>query len=653
MRRINLILLLAALILTISGPVRAENIGFYFGTFDPLHSGHLTVAQQAIHKLKLNQLYILPNYQPSNKPNASEFGNRFDMVKMLTYRISKIRTLKHKAIKEVYQRNPKNYIGELIAHIRSKHGPEHQYFHVVGTDSFNKMARYKKLPTIDENRTVAVFQRPGYVARQTEIVKKLALQDKIRFFSIKTPDISSSRIRQAFSRGQLMHAEGLTSYISNYIQRTGLYGYLQPQFSLEDLREHIEPHYQMKIVDLSKISSSEKTFQKLELKDIIRSEILTQPLTLDVDHYLKSKIPPFIYKLLSTRNVQTLFIGGLYKDSLSFIKQLNFEFKHVYVISPKKKRVGLNYILGFTDNFPILMITNVFGQDRFYHHLLQYANLMYRSQRVLSNLQVYQDKDYKRLSKQLAEQSLDHLPSPENTTVVIGYHGAFNYMMSDLKQISQARKKLINHLTLKELNDFMLKHKRVLRSPPQKGTVYYPYWTYELPIRKGKHTFISFRNTYGSATRDLIMTLARKGFQHFILFGNAGGLSNRIKINHLYAPASVEFFQQKYLFVKNGSSTNYPVGSLVKVRSVLDETEAWLKQNGHLDLVDVENFDAVLASRLFPRIKLKSVVLVSDKPGEQDITKKDEDSQRLIKLKRYFFFKEIQDALKRRVFTFR
>ena len=85
----------------------------------------------------------------------------------------------------------------------------------------------------------------------------------------------------------------------------------------------------------------------------------------------------------------------------------------------------------------------------------------------------------------------------------------------------------------------------------------------------------------------------------------------------------------------------------MKVRSILDENDDWLKnmQNQHIDLVDVENYNAAAVIQENPTVWFYSGVLVTDKPGSLDITHKDEDSPKLITNKREFFFKVIMQIL--------
>src|SRR2546423_3377072 len=59
-------------------------IGIYAGTFDPVHSGHITFALQALEAAKLDKVYFLPERRPRNKQHVEHFGHRVAMLKRAT-----------------------------------------------------------------------------------------------------------------------------------------------------------------------------------------------------------------------------------------------------------------------------------------------------------------------------------------------------------------------------------------------------------------------------------------------------------------------------------------------------------------------------------------------------------------------------------------
>jgi nicotinate-nucleotide adenylyltransferase len=56
-------------------------IGIYAGTFDPVHTGHITFAMQSIEAAKLDKVYFLPERRPRNKEHVEHFGHRVAMIR--------------------------------------------------------------------------------------------------------------------------------------------------------------------------------------------------------------------------------------------------------------------------------------------------------------------------------------------------------------------------------------------------------------------------------------------------------------------------------------------------------------------------------------------------------------------------------------------
>jgi len=636
--RAALLPLIFCLFLGLSRPAQAAHIGYYFGTFDPLHKGHLNLAQAAIQTLKLDSLYILPNYSPTHKPGASSFMHRYHLVQMACQRERHFKTLAPEAFSKAYQQDPQDPIRPIIAAIQAQEGAKHTFYHINGTDSFNKMVSYHKLPTLQENRIVAVFQRQGYQAQETPEVKRLKLAGKIQFFDTALEAGSSTQIRKQIQTGNLAQAEAsLPDYVLHYLRRNQLYGWKEKELELETFKRQMSPGYTAQPLQPH---NSSYAFEEHPLQTLIDPELLENPLSLQVDPYLAAKIPKPVYDLLLHHSVKLMIVGGLYPDTLPLLNRLGFE--KLTAFSPAQERIGLYYLFGYQAGQPTLILTHLFGEDRLFHTVLEYANLFYRHLIPLDQIKVYTQDNTASLTQRLCQTALKDLEAHSQTTVLIGYHGAFQHLFSDLTlYLHHLNTATLNGLSLEELDQFIQKQNRQLLNPPQLGSPYFPYWEYRLPSGQ---RFISFRNTYGAASQALIQTLYQKGFRRFVVFGNAGGLSDKVKLHQIYAPTSTRF-QRQTLTLNNQATSDYPAASLVKVRSVLEETQYWLQIQPPTDLVDVENFDIFAALQNKENISLYSAVLVSDLPGKQDISTKQEDSPEMIALKRQFFFRIILKSL--------
>src|SRR5690606_16659892 len=114
--------------------------------------------------------------------------------------------------------HPEDYMGALLQHIREQHGPEQHYFQLMGTDSFNKLVAYQKLPLAQENRIVAVFQRPGYVAVQPPEVLEAVRAGRVQWIDATQPELNSSALRKSIARsGCLSEQKHVLESVLKYI----------------------------------------------------------------------------------------------------------------------------------------------------------------------------------------------------------------------------------------------------------------------------------------------------------------------------------------------------------------------------------------------------------------------------------------------------
>lgn len=214
----------------------ADNIGIYTGTFDPPHKGHLTVIQAGLDELKLDKLYLLPNYLPEHKPGASDFSDRYWMLMLLIQAsekgqppqaLQRLQLLPALDFEQTYLQAPDNAVGLLIGLIRRQHGPQHRYFQLMGTDSLNKLVAAGRLPLPDENRTIAVLPRPGHTVVKTTQLTAAEQRGQVVYLKTPSPELSSSSLRKALSTGDRVDLESLLpAPVLDYILLRGLY--LQP-----------------------------------------------------------------------------------------------------------------------------------------------------------------------------------------------------------------------------------------------------------------------------------------------------------------------------------------------------------------------------------------------------------------------------------------
>jgi len=186
-------------------------IGILGGTFNPVHNGHIRLAEFARKKLKLDKIIFIPvNIPPHKKgPDITEPLFRYDMVRlaiegMPNFEVSDI---------EVRKKGT-SYSVETLKILKEKFGPEAELYFITGADSLYELAEWKDVDEIFALARFVVANRPGFpVARVPEGVEAIEVPEM---------DISSSEIRDKIRDGATVKGIVPDKVIS-YIKEKGLY----------------------------------------------------------------------------------------------------------------------------------------------------------------------------------------------------------------------------------------------------------------------------------------------------------------------------------------------------------------------------------------------------------------------------------------------
>jgi len=188
-------------------------LAIFGGTFDPIHQGHLVLAEVARTQFKLDRVIFLPTGIPPHKsaPSASS-PQRLAMVKRAIHG--------HPAFQvsdwEVRQK-AKVYTVDTLAHFREKH-PQDTLFFIVGSDSLKAIKTWKSGADVLRSASFLVAERPGAV--WTSI--PLALRRQTQKIAAPLMDIASQTLRAHVAAGQSIRYQ-VPAAVARYIQTHGMY----------------------------------------------------------------------------------------------------------------------------------------------------------------------------------------------------------------------------------------------------------------------------------------------------------------------------------------------------------------------------------------------------------------------------------------------
>ncbi len=173
-------------------------IGFFGGSFDPVHYGHLKNAAQLKIELGLSKLFLMPCAEPVHKEQLNfSVNQRMDMLHLA---VKEFNTLSIDA-REI-EKNRDSYTIDSLKHIQSEHQNDSICL-IMGMDSFNTLNSWKEYQTFYQYCHIVVIARSGALIHQekygfklTSVVNDLTKQKTgfVFFANNQMLDISSSTI---------------------------------------------------------------------------------------------------------------------------------------------------------------------------------------------------------------------------------------------------------------------------------------------------------------------------------------------------------------------------------------------------------------------------------------------------------------------------
>jgi len=174
------------------------NIGVLGGTFDPIHIGHLVVAEEARIKVGFNEVLFVPAGQPLLKPdrNITLADHRVEMVRraIADNPHFKICTL------EVERTDP-SYTVDTLTMLREQLGSETSLFFILGRDTLAELPSWKEPKKLVQLCRLVVAPRLGSKDLEHLETSIPGLLDKVIQLDMPVIGISSSGIRQRIAQG--------------------------------------------------------------------------------------------------------------------------------------------------------------------------------------------------------------------------------------------------------------------------------------------------------------------------------------------------------------------------------------------------------------------------------------------------------------------
>lgn len=205
-----------------------EKIGIMGGTFDPIHIGHLSLAEAVRDELDLDRVIFVPAGEPPHKERGS-LGSAEDRYNM-TLLGCKDNPFFEVSRTELDREGP-SYSVDTIRELKKLYGEDNRFYFILGADSLMEFDNWREPKTLLSLCCFAAVARPGFKSKKiTAQLKKLKekYNADIKYTESVRLEISSTDIRNKISQGKSVKYS-VTEAVLEYIREKGLYGF-KPEF---------------------------------------------------------------------------------------------------------------------------------------------------------------------------------------------------------------------------------------------------------------------------------------------------------------------------------------------------------------------------------------------------------------------------------------
>jgi nicotinate-nucleotide adenylyltransferase len=188
------------------------NIGLLGGTFDPVHTGHLVLAQECFYRFSLDKVVFVPAYRSPLKPpeSGTPAQSRLEMVRLAVSGDGRFEVSDHEVSKGCV-----SYTVETVEHFMRVYGKGARFFFITGSDSLEDLSSWKDVDRLLDLVTFVAASRPGW-SLNSPYMKRL------KPVVIPRVEVSSSMIRDRVRRNEPIDYL-VPKAVADHIRLHGLY----------------------------------------------------------------------------------------------------------------------------------------------------------------------------------------------------------------------------------------------------------------------------------------------------------------------------------------------------------------------------------------------------------------------------------------------
>ncbi|PHN04222.1 nicotinate (nicotinamide) nucleotide adenylyltransferase [Flavilitoribacter nigricans] len=196
-----------------AGAAIKKKIGLFFGSFNPVHVGHMIIANYMATQTDLDQVWLVVSPQNPLKPKNS-LARDYDRLHLVRLAIGENPNLRASDIE--FSLPKPSYTIDTLTYLKEKY-PDHQFVLIMGGDNLASLHRWKNYELLLRDHEIFVYRRPGY-----DIPQHFEEHPQVHFFEAPLMHISASYIRQAIQEGHSVQYL-VTEPVFQYLESSALY----------------------------------------------------------------------------------------------------------------------------------------------------------------------------------------------------------------------------------------------------------------------------------------------------------------------------------------------------------------------------------------------------------------------------------------------
>lgn len=191
-----------------------KRIGIYSGTFDPVHTGHITFALQAIGAAHLEEVCFMPEREPRQKVGVTHYGHRYAMLQRA------VRPHRHLAVLDTTDKYFS--VARTLPRLQQAF-PYAEIVLLLGSDVVQFLPEWQHIDTLVKNVSFCVGLRAGSERTKVEqVFTRLGMPSgRLTMVESYAADVTSSKVRDALRSRRTVR--GLLTSVYKYAQKEWLY----------------------------------------------------------------------------------------------------------------------------------------------------------------------------------------------------------------------------------------------------------------------------------------------------------------------------------------------------------------------------------------------------------------------------------------------